>query len=76
MRALRCLLGHKPYIDESECWIITDPGDLAALASYAGSEKPPVRAVVGPIRRYCGRCGVTLPGAEVQVGDRIRSQVR
>lgn len=34
---------------------------------------PEPGVIVGPITRYCGRCGKTLPGDEVITGDNAKA---
>ncbi len=39
---------------------------------YSKCIRPEPDVIVGPVRRYCGRCSETLPGDVPEVGDRAR----
>lgn len=48
------------------CWFVGHKPYVDNSATYMVSPQ----VFIGPVRRYCGRCGVTLPGDIPQVGDR------
>ena len=65
---IRCrVVGHRPYIDDSQAWKEIAPHDFY---SEDGELVPEGAKISGPIRRYCGRCGITLPGDMPELGDR------
>jgi len=57
MNILCRILGHLPYVEDTP--------------ETVHVERQGVKFVIGPMRRYCRRCGVVLEGDEPRVGDQI-----
>ena len=81
--SLRCrLVGHSPYVEDHPGTERLSAGEVLAAADiytdelldWARSVPSETVAVFGGVRRYCGRCGVTLPGDTPEVGDRMDSR--